>query len=218
MASTLNMDFDWKNADIVMQNIQSRLRGMILMALTNNSTNNSSINPRVIRRCKNQNLRNLGPALLITTGNKSEYATGYATIYGDMNGAFNPIKDIYKTEVFKLARWRNSESGFKKDGGDNIIPLSIIKKAPSAELTSNQKDNDSLPDYEILDKILEMYIEQDLSLEEISKKYPAEIVRKVVKLVNIAEFKRQQSAPGVKISSKAFNLDRRYPLTNSYKI
>lgn len=185
-ARSLGRDVNWENADLTLQNMQSRMRGLLLMAIANDEK-----------------------ALLITTGNKSEYATGYATIYGDMNGAFNPIKDVYKTEVYKLSHFRN--------GIGKVIPKSILTKAPSAELTANQKDSDNLPEYEILDAILELYIEQNLSKKEISFKFPEDIVEKVIRLVSISEFKRQQSAPGIKISSCAFDLDRRYPITNYFK-
>lgn len=220
MARALGVDFDWQNADIMMQNMQSRIRGTILMALTNNSgfeETGKGINPSIVRQASNIKKRSKDPALLITTGNKSEYATGYATIYGDMNGAFNPVKDIYKTELFKLANFRNKIAILASSQGEaGAIPSNIINKPPSAELTCDQKDIDSLPDYSTLDDILEMYIEQDLSILEISKKYPSVVVEKVIRLVNISEFKRQQSAPGVKISNKSFNLDRRYSITNKH--
>lgn len=178
--------FDWQQADITIQNIQSRIRGCILMAKSNSDN-----------------------ALLITTGNKSEYATGYATLYGDMNGAFNPIKDVYKTEIYALANYRNS---LKFD-----IPQNIIDKEPSAELAADQKDSDSLPDYQQLDQILFGYIEENLSLTELCQKFPQGIVEKTINMVNIAEYKRHQSAPGVKISTQEFGRDRRYPLTNGYR-
>tara|TARA_B110000503_G_C7145878_1_gene412916 strand:+ start:1076 stop:2650 length:1575 start_codon:yes stop_codon:yes gene_type:complete len=170
-----------EESSIMYQNLQSRIRGIILMAESNKTG-----------------------ALLLTTGNKSEYATGYATIYGDMNGAFNPIKDVYKTELYELARYKN------------VIPQHILNKAPSAELTLNQKDSDSLPEYSILDKILEQYIEYNSSKEELSKQFKPELVDKVLKLVKNSEFKRRQSAPGVKISTKNFEKDRRFPITNHY--
>lgn len=168
------------------QNIQSRIRGSILMALANENG-----------------------ALLLTTGNKSEYATGYATIYGDMNGAFNPIKDLYKTEIYALANFINKD--------ENIIPERIITKAPTAELSFNQKDSDSLPEYSILDKILEDHIENDLNQAELFQKYDRVLVEKIINLVKNSEFKRNQSAPGVKISHRAFEKERRYPITNSFK-
>lgn len=183
--TTLSKDKLIEENSITFQNLQSRIRGTILMAKANE--NNS---------------------LLITTGNKSEYATGYATIYGDMNGGFNPIKDIYKTELYALVRHINKKM--------NIIPKRIITKAPSAELAPGQKDSDSLPEYPILDKILEDYIENCSSLPELSKKYTPELALRIVKLVKNTEFKRKQSAPGVKISKRNFEKDRRFPITNFY--
>ena len=145
-------------------------------------------------------------SLLITTGNKSEYATGYATIYGDMNGAFNPIKDLYKTQLYSLVQHLNSTM--------SIIPKRIITKAPSAELAPDQKDSDSLPEYPILDRIIEDHIENNLDKHDLLKKYDLELVQQVIKLVKNSEFKRKQSAPGVKLSKRNFEKDRRYPITN----
>ncbi len=219
IALSLGAEFDWLSADIMMQNLQSRIRGVVLMAITNNSIETQKmVNIRVVRSARNPKARSSMSVLLITTGNKSEYATGYATIYGDMNGAFNPIKDIYKSELFELSKFRNKIAAFSLDNQDQgeVIPKSIINKPPTAELTAGQKDSDSLPDYKILDDILEMYIEGNLSILEISNKYPSDLVKKIVKSVNISEFKRQQSAPGVRISCKSFNIDRRYPITNTY--
>jgi NAD+ synthase len=173
------------HSSITYQNLQSRARGTLLMGLANISN-----------------------ALLLTTGNKSEYATGYATIYGDMNGAFNPIKDLYKTEIFKLAEYINL--------GDEIIPKNIIEKEPSAELAPNQKDSDSIPDYEMLDKILEQLIEHKSCPEQLYIEFDQKTVDKVARLIRISEFKRFQSAPGVKISSMNFGNDRRFPITNFY--
>lgn len=170
---------------VAYQNLQSRARGTLLMALANDSN-----------------------ALLLTTGNKSEYATGYATIYGDMNGAFNPIKDLYKTEIFKLAEYINSQS--------EIIPENIITKEPSAELGFNQKDSDSLPNYDILDQILLQIIEYKADPQSLYSKFNKETVDKVANLLKISEFKRHQSALGVKLSSMHFDKDRRYPITNFY--
>ena len=171
--------------DLTYQNLQARIRGTILMAQANKEG-----------------------SLLITTGNKSEYATGYATIYGDMNGAFNPIKDLYKTQIFALSRWRNSVSP--------VIPENIITKAPSAELSTNQKDSDSLPEYEILDQILYSYIELRASKEELYQTFDSNIVNKIITLVRKSEFKRKQSAPGVKISIRNLEKDRRFPITNLF--
>ena len=148
-------------------------------------------------------------ALLLTTGNKSEYATGYATIYGDMNGAFNPIKDLYKTEVYQLATYINEI--------ENVIPQRIIDKPPSAELKPLQKDSDSLGSYEILDAILRDHIENKKSFDELTQNHDPNLVRHILCLVNNSEFKRQQSAPGVKISENIFGLERRVPITHYFK-
>ena len=181
--ATLSKDTPINKNSITFQNLQSRIRGTILMAKANE--NNS---------------------LLITTGNKSEYATGYATIYGDMNGAFNPIKDLYKTQLYSLVQHLNSTM--------SIIPKRIITKAPSAELAPDQKDSDSLPEYPILDRIIEDHIENNLDKHDLLKKYDLELVQQVIKLVKNSEFKRKQSAPGVKLSKRNFEKDRRYPITN----
>ena len=149
--------------------------------------------------------------LVLTTGNKSEMAVGYATIYGDMAGGFAVIKDVPKMMVYELCHHLNNSSG--KD----LIPSSVIEKPPSAALRHNQKDSDSLPDYEILDPILEAYIENNLSYEEIvSKGYKPEVVRHIVGLVDKNEYKRRQAAPGVRISQRAFGRDRRYPITSGF--
>ncbi len=173
-------------SDLARENLQSRLRGNILMAISNTNC-----------------------ALLLSTGNKSELATGYATLYGDMCGAFNPIKDLYKTEIYELAKWRNLAG--------EIIPQNILTKAPTAELRENQKDSDSLPDYEILDKILFHLIEEELSTTDIiALGYEENLVKKVAKLFYQNEYKRQQSCLGPKISEKSFNLERRYPINNKF--
>jgi NAD+ synthase len=180
---------------IAKENLQSRIRGNILMTISN-STN----------------------SLLLSTGNKSEMAVGYATIYGDMCGAFNPIKDIYKSEIFELAKWRNENiaeiSFYKKT---KLIPENIISKAPSAELRENQKDSDSLPDYQILDKILYLLIEEEKSVEEIIETgFDQEMVVKISNLFFKSEYKRRQSCLGVKISENSFDRERRYPITNKF--
>lgn len=169
-------------SQLARENIQSRIRGNILMAISNTTG-----------------------VLLLTTGNKSELACGYATIYGDMCGAFNPIKDLYKTQVFELAN-------LKAD----VIPANIINKEPSAELRENQKDSDLLPPYEILDKILFALIEEEKSLTEISKDFDEELVKKVAKLFYANEHKRKQAPLGVKISKMSFDLERRYQITNKF--
>lgn len=195
MLTSLSDEFAGTNPGIAEENIQSRIRGNLLMALSNK----------------------LGH-LLITTGNKSEMATGYATIYGDMCGAFNPIKDLYKTEIFKLAKWRNNNipqiSFYQKI---NLIPENIITKEPSAELRENQKDSDSLPAYEILDQILFNLIEEEKSIEQIIKLgFDEKIVKKVAKLFYSSEYKRRQAAIGPKLSKMSFDKERRYPITNKF--
>ena len=147
--------------------------------------------------------------LVLTTGNKSEMSVGYATLYGDMAGGFSPLKDVWKTLVYKLSKWRNTQG--------NVIPESIINRPPTAELRDNQLDQDFLPDYEILDLILEKYIELDQHPEKIiSDGYNPETVYKVTKLVDKNEYKRRQSAPGIRITNKAFGKDRRYPISSGY--
>jgi NAD+ synthase len=187
--------FEGRKEDTTEENLQSRVRGIILMALSNK----------------------LGH-LLLSTGNKSEMATGYATLYGDMCGGYNVLKDIYKTKIFKICDWRNKNipgnSKLKKAG---IIPQNIIAKPPTAELRYGQKDEDSLPPYEMLEKILFNFIELQNSADDIVKKgFNRKMVSEVEKLVYRAEYKRRQSAPGVKISSKPFGRDRRYPITNKF--
>jgi NAD+ synthase len=184
-------------SDLAKENLQSRIRGNILMAISNNSG-----------------------ALLLSTGNKSELACGYATLYGDMCGAFNPIKDLYKTRVYELANWRNENvANISIFPHKNLIPQNIITKAPTAELRSNQKDSDSLPEYEILDKILFYLIEEKRSVEEIiSFGFEKELVEKIANLVYRSEYKRQQSCLGPKISEMSFDRDRRYPVTNKFTI
>jgi NAD+ synthase len=185
--------------DLTEENIQSRMRGLILMAVSNKTG-----------------------AMLLTTGNKSEMAVGYATIYGDMNGGFNPIKDLFKMEVYALAAWRNAHvpQGSLCPHGD-VIPRSIIDKAPSAELRPDQKDQDSLPPYPILDEVLTGLIEDELSVAEIVDKgqgrFDRALVKRVERLVLLAEYKRRQAAPGVKLTTKAFGIGRKYPITNGYR-
>ncbi len=184
-------------SDLAKENLQSRIRGNILMALSNNSG-----------------------ALLLSTGNKSELACGYATLYGDMCGAFNPIKDLYKTRVYELANWRNQNvPNISIFPHKNLIPQNIITKAPTAELRPNQKDSDSLPEYEILDKILFYLIEEKrLVLEIIAFGFEQELVEKIANLFYRSEYKRSQSCLGVRISEMSFGLDWRYPVTNKFII
>jgi NAD+ synthase (glutamine-hydrolysing) len=175
-------------ADVTEENLQSRARGAMLMALANK----------------------LG-GLLLTTGNKSEYAVGYATIYGDMCGGYAPIKDLYKTEVFALSKWRNTVAGAP------VIPPAVISRPPTAELRENQKDEDSLPPYDVLDAILLRYVDQEQSRDEIVRAgFDAATVDRVLRLVRISEWKRHQAAPGPKVSRRAFGRERRYPITNGY--
>ncbi len=184
-------------SDLAIENLQARSRGVMLMAISN--SNNS---------------------LLLTTGNKSEIATGYTTLYGDMCGAFNPIKDIYKTELIKIAKFRNCNIPTLidiKNPSYPIMPDRVIMKPPSAELKHNQKDSDSLPEYDVLDEVLNLYIEQDLGIEEIvALGFGEQLVEKIVKLVKNSEFKRHQSAPGVKLSIRDFGKDRRYPIAHGF--
>ena len=173
-------------ADTTEENIQARCRGLILMALSNKTG-----------------------GLVLTTGNKSELAVGYATLYGDMAGGFAPLKDIWKTMVYRLARWRNRRQA--------VIPERVLTRPPSAELRPDQLDRDSLPDYAELDPILELYIEHDAPPEAIIKRgFDTETVRRVVRLVDKSEYKRRQAAPGVRITERAFGRDRRYPITSGY--
>ena len=186
---TLESHLENINDDLTDQNVQSRIRGLIMMALSNNSG-----------------------SLVLTTGNKSEMAVGYATIYGDMAGGYSVIKDVPKTLVYKLAYYRNTI-------GKPVIPTSVLLKAPSAELKPNQKDQDFLPEYDVLDEILKEYIENDNSPIEISEKgFPLELVDKIIAMVDRYEYKRQQAAPGIKITSKNFGRDRRMPISNRFRI
>jgi NAD+ synthase len=158
-------------------------------------------------------------AMVVTTGNKSEMSVGYATLYGDMNGGFNPIKDIYKTEVFRLAYLRNA---WKPDGAlgpyGEVIPPNIITRPPTAELRENQTDQDSLPPYEVLDAVLERLVEREEPLASIiAEGFDPEVVTRIDRLLNIAEYKRRQAAPGVKVTSRNFGRDRRYPITNRFR-
>lgn len=179
--------FTGRAADLAEENLQARIRGNLLMALSNKFG-----------------------YLVLTTGNKSEMATGYSTLYGDMAGGFAVLKDVRKTLVYELARWRNAQN--------EVIPESVFTKPPSAELRAGQKDQDSLPPYETLDPILELYVEEDWSAEEIiAAGYEEEIVRQVITLVDRNEYKRRQAPPGVKITARAFGKDRRLPITNLFR-
>jgi len=176
--------------DLTAQNLQSRGRGLLLMALSNQTGK-----------------------LLLTTGNKSEMAVGYATLYGDMCGGYAPLKDIYKTQVYRLARWRNQSA----DGRD-VIPQAVIERAPSAELRADQTDQDSLPPYDVLDGILARCIEGAESQAEIvAAGYEADDVQRVVRMLYLSEFKRRQSAPGPRVSTCAFGRERRYPISSAWR-
>jgi NAD+ synthase len=195
-STALEKMFTGRAADITEENLQSRARGTILMAISNK----------------------LG-LMVLTTGNKSEMSVGYATLYGDMNGGFNPIKDLYKGEVYRLSRWRNANvpKGSKGPGGV-VIPERILTKAPTAELRPNQTDQDSLPPYEVLDDILFCLVEKEMPLAEVAARgHDLATVQKVERLLYLAEYKRRQAAPGVKISARNFGRDRRYPITNRFR-
>jgi NAD+ synthase len=182
--------------DVTEENLQARARGTILMAISNKFN-----------------------LMVVTTGNKSEMSVGYATLYGDMNGGFNPIKDLYKTEVFRLARLRNSWKPKGAKGPDgSVIPQNIITRPPTAELRENQKDEDSLPPYAVLDPILERLVEREEPIAAIvDAGFDRDTVMRVERMINIAEYKRRQAAPGVKVTLKNFGRDRRYPITNRFR-
>lgn len=192
----LSDSFADAQVDITEENIQSRIRGVTLMALSNK----------------------FGP-MLMTTGNKSEMSVGYATIYGDMAGGYNPIKDAYKMTVFALSRWRNAHKprlGLGPDGP--VMPENIITKPPSAELRPDQKDSDSLPDYPELDPILLGLVEEELSVDEVAARgFDRDTVARIERLLCLAEYKRRQAPPGVKLGKRNFGRDRRYPITNAFR-
>ncbi|HWB44914.1 MAG TPA: NAD+ synthase [Hyphomicrobiaceae bacterium] len=195
-SQTLARMFAGRAPDVTEENIQSRVRGTALMAISNKFG-----------------------GMVVTTGNKSEMSVGYATLYGDMNGGFNPIKDLYKMDVYRLCRWRNAHvpKGAKGPGGI-VIPENILTKAPSAELRENQTDQDSLPPYEVLDDILACLVEKEMPLADIvARGHDRQTVKKVERLLYIAEYKRRQAAPGVKISARNFGRDRRYPIVNKFR-
>jgi NAD+ synthase len=188
--------FEGTKEGVTEENLQSRARGTILMAVSNKFG-----------------------SMVVTTGNKSEMSVGYATLYGDMNGGFNPIKDLYKMQVYALSRWRNGTvpPGALGPSGE-VIPRNIIDKAPSAELRPDQTDQDSLPPYPVLDDILESLVENEMSVDEIvARGHDRELVHRIEHLLYIAEYKRRQAAPGVKITRKNFGRDRRYPITNRFR-
>ncbi len=188
--------FEGTEPGLTEENIQSRLRGLLLMALSNKFGE-----------------------MLLTTGNKSEVAVGYATIYGDMAGGYNPIKDLYKMRVFETCRWRNANHrDWMKGPAGTVIPPNIIDKPPSAELRPDQKDEDSLPPYKDLDVILEQLVDHEASVAEVVELgYDRATVKKVENLIYISEYKRFQSAPGPRLTPRAFWLDRRYPIVNRWR-
>src|SRR6185503_16518649 len=195
-AEVLAEPFKGKKPDITEENIQSRIRGAILMAISNK----------------------FGP-MVLTTGNKSEMSVGYATLYGDMCGGYNVLKDLYKTQVFAISRWRNQAVPKGALGPQGrVMPERVIEKPPTAELRANQKDEDSLPPYAVLDGILQCLVEREMSFEDIvARGYEPATVRRVEQLLYVAEYKRRQAAPGVKLSARNFGRDRRYPITNAYR-
>jgi len=196
ITQTLDPLFEGTKPDLTEENIQSRLRGLLLMALSNKFGE-----------------------MLLTTGNKSEVAVGYATIYGDMAGGYNPIKDLYKMRVFETCRWRNANQVEWMMGPEGrVIPENIITKAPSAELREDQKDSDSLPDYPELDAMLEILVDRDGSIADcVAAGFDRDVAKKIEHLVYISEYKRFQSAPGPRLTKGAFWLDRRYPIANRWR-
>jgi NAD+ synthase len=188
--------FEGRPKDIAEENIQSRIRGLSLMALSNK----------------------FGP-MLLTTGNKSEMSTGYATIYGDMAGGYSVLKDVYKTTVFKLCEWRNAN--FPRLGmgpRGPVMPQRVIDKPPTAELRDNQRDDDSLPPYDVLDRILKGLVEDEQSVADlVATGLDAATVARIERLLYVAEYKRRQAPPGVKIGRRNFGRDRRYPITNAFR-
>lgn len=196
IANTLAPLFEGLEEGLTEENIQSRLRGLLLMAMSNKFGE-----------------------MVLTTGNKSEVAVGYSTIYGDMAGGYNPIKDLYKMRVFETCRWRNANHrDWMMGPAGEVIPDRIITKPPSAELRDDQKDSDSLPDYPVLDAILEMLVDDDASVADcVEAGFDRDVVKKVEHLIYISEYKRFQSAPGARLTKGAFWLDRRYPIVNRWR-
>ncbi|KIC38304.1 NAD+ synthase [Leisingera sp. ANG-M7] len=196
ITNTLAPLFEGMEPDLTEENIQSRLRGLLLMAMSNKFGE-----------------------MLLTTGNKSEVAVGYATIYGDMNGGYNPIKDLYKTRVFETCRWRNANHRpWMMGPAGEVIRPNVIDKPPTAELREDQKDSDSLPDYPVLDAILDILVDQDGSIADcVAAGFDRETAKRVEHLIYISEYKRFQSAPGARLTRRAFWLDRRYPIVNRWR-
>ncbi|MEM7710359.1 MAG: NAD+ synthase, partial [Pseudomonadota bacterium] len=194
--ATLAPLFCGRDEDITEENLQSRIRGLLLMALSNKTG-----------------------AILLTTGNKSEVAVGYATIYGDMSGGYNPVKDLWKTDLFDCCRWRNANhvDWFKGPAGE-VMPVRVIDKPPTAELKADQKDEDSLPPYPILDAVLRGLVDREESVVDlVAAGHDREMVKHVERLIYLSEYKRFQSAPGARLSQRAFWLDRRYPIVNRWR-
>ncbi|HET7211802.1 MAG TPA: NAD+ synthase, partial [Methyloceanibacter sp.] len=196
LTESLAKSFAGTSPDATEENLQSRARGTLLMALSNK----------------------FGP-IVLTTGNKSEVSVGYATLYGDMNGGFNPVKDLYKGQVYALARYRNRARPKGCLGPEGIvIPENVLTKAPTAELRPGQRDQDTLPPYDVLDDILSCLVEGEMPLADIvARGHAPETVKKVERMLYLAEYKRRQAAPGVKITAKNFGRDRRYPITNRFR-
>ena len=194
--ATLAAPFAGRQPDVTEENIQARCRGILLMGLSNK----------------------FGP-MVVSTGNKSEMSVGYSTLYGDLCGGYAVLKDVYKTEVYNIARWRNRHRPADALGpGGSPIPERIITKAPTAELRPNQKDQDSLPPYDVLDAILQGLIEKDLGVQElVTQGFDAATVHRVWNMLDRAEYKRRQAPPGVKITRRILGKDRRYPITNRYR-
>ena len=187
--TTLHEHFTGRESDLTEENLQARIRGTLLMALSNKFG-----------------------WLVVATGNKSELSVGYATLYGDMAGGFALLKDVYKTDVFRLSKWLNERAG------KELIPQTIIDRAPSAELRADQLDEDSLPPYPKLDQVLEAYVELDRSREELSQDgFDPDVVERALAMIDRAEYKRRQAPPGVKLRPKAFGRDRRTPITNRWR-
>jgi len=189
--------FEGRAPDTTEENIQARIRGMIIMAMSNK----------------------LGP-MVLTTGNKSEMSVGYATLYGDMCGGYSVLKDVYKTTVFELSHWRNQNWHESFEGPQGrVIPENIITKPPSAELKPDQTDQDTLPPYDKLDDILQCLIEEELAVDEIvARGHDKQTVARVWHMLDVAEYKRRQAPPGVKLTRRSFGKDRRYPITNRFQI
>jgi NAD+ synthase len=195
LEGSLTAVFAGSSRDVTEENLQARARGTILMAVSNKFS-----------------------LMVVTTGNKSEMSVGYATLYGDMNGGFNPIKDLYKTEVYRLAQLRNRwKPADAKGPAGGVIPQNVLTRAPSAELRENQTDQDTLPPYEVLDRILERLVEREESTASIAATgFDRDLVMKIERMLYLAEYKRRQAAPGVKVTLKNFGRDRRYPIVNRF--